>query len=379
MSDIELSKQLDSVRLKIFVHDKFSAFYGPLMCSLHFIWDDETNNTAYTDGERLAFNREFFTQLTTDQRLAVTQHEIEHVARLHMIRGEGLDPEDWNRACDYVINQDLRDRGYDISSIKGVLLDPKYKGKTEEEVYYMLQQSKSPNKPQPFGGSSGDMVPGSMSGVTKEEILSRVMQAQEAMKMSGREAGNIPGNVTGYIDALLKPVVDWKSLLRKFLVDKIRGGRSWKRPNRRYAPQGIYLPSKSMQDGKLDHLMWFFDVSGSVTDEQLQRFNSEVKHVHENLKPRKMTIVQFDTKIQKIDVLLDHHNFSGIEIVGRGGTSLHHVRKLIDKEKPTAAIVFSDLYCTPMDPLTSKTDVLWIVIDHESATIPFGKAIHIKE
>lgn len=375
MTEEELNRQMDKVRLNIFTHDKFSAFYGPLMCSLNFIWDDETNSTAYTDGDVLAFCRDFFKGLSHSQRLAVVQHEIEHVSRLHMIRGETLDPEKWNVACDHVINLDLHERGYDISSIAGVLMNKKYKGMSEEQVYDALPKNGA--NPKPFGGTAGDIV---RNGKAKPaDVMAKVMQAHHQAAMSGKNPGSIPGGGKDFIDALLKPVIRWENQLQKYLTDKVKGGRTWRRPNRRYLDQGLYLPSRDTANARLDHLMWFFDVSGSVSKEQLKRFNSEVKYVNDTMKPKKMTIVQFDTIIQKIDVIQEHENYQGIEIVGRGGTSLHHVGKLIDKEQPTAAIIFSDLYCNPMDPLVSKTDVIWIVIDHETATIPFGQAIHIKE
>ena len=88
-------------------------------------------------------------------------------------------------------------------------------------------------------------------------------------------------------------------------------------------------------------------------------------------------MVQFDTMIQDVKEFTEDDPFDEIKVIGRGGTCLVCVREYIEKHKPTAAVVFSDLYCTPMQPLTEEIPVIWAVIG-SNLTGPFGKTIHIK-
>jgi predicted metal-dependent peptidase len=90
-----------------------------------------------------------------------------------------------------------------------------------------------------------------------------------------------------------------------------------------------------------------------------------------------MTIVQFDTQIQKEVVFNDGDPFDEIEIVGRGGTCLVCVRDYILEHKPTAAIVFSDMYVDPMEP-HDVCPMLWVAIANKEAKVKFGKMVHIR-
>lgn len=374
MEDKELDLTLEKIKLQIFTFDKFSSFYGSLMCTLDHKWDP-TCSTAYTDGEVIGWSKEFFSKLTPTQRLAVEQHEIEHVARLHMIRGEGLNPETWNEACDHVINLDLIERGYDIKSIPGVLCDPAFKKMPEEEVYMALLRKGSKPK-NPFGGNDGDIKPGK---VTPASVVGKVIQARDMARINnGGKPGSCPGHIEEYLESLLKPKVDWRAALARFITELIPGDRTWARPNRRYMAHNMYMPSQDLEEDKLTHLMYFFDVSGSMTDGQLQQLIAEVKEVRSTLKPERITLCQFDVGIRDTLVIEEHDDFETLKVNGRGGTCLIAVRDLIQQEKPTAAVIFTDMGCDPMEPLTTKTPIFWVVLDNPRAHIPFGEAVFIE-
>ncbi|MFP3624830.1 VWA-like domain-containing protein, partial [Burkholderia sp. SIMBA_051] len=77
------------------------------------------------------------------------------------------------------------------------------------------------------------------------------------------------------------------------------------------------------------------------------RFGSELKFVKETYNPEKLSIVQFDTRIQRTDTWGEDDPFEKIEIIGRGGTHLECVRRDMLEENPTAAIIFTDMQCRP--------------------------------
>jgi predicted metal-dependent peptidase len=142
----------------------------------------------------------------------------------------------------------------------------------------------------------------------------------------------------------------------------------------------MYLPSRFTDEGRLEHLMYFQDVSGSITESNIVRFNSELKYVWDTFKPQKMTIVQFDTRITQVDEFTEGDPFEKIKIVGRGGTCLKCVREKIIKDEPTAAIIFSDMQVAPMQKV--DIPVLWVCVDSGwgiGHTPTFGKVIRIKD
>ena len=106
-------------------------------------------------------------------------------------------------------------------------------------------------------------------------------------------------------------------------------------------------------------------------------YNSEIHYIKTQFNPEEIRIVQFDTTIQKETVISEPDSFESIEIIGRGGTCLRDVRKHIEEAKPTAAIIFSDLQCTPMVHLTEDIPVLWIIVNNNDAKVSFGQPIYI--
>ena len=130
-------------------------------------------------------------------------------------------------------------------------------------------------------------------------------------------------------------------------------------------------------DGRLEHLAYFLDTSGSIKSKDALRFSSEVAYVKEKYQPQKMTLVQFTTEIADEQVIEDGDKFTDVTIKGRGGTRLVPVREWIIKHKPTAAIIFTDLEVRPMEPLPFDIPVIWVVIRNPGAQVPFGKIINI--
>lgn len=101
------------------------------------------------------------------------------------------------------------------------------------------------------------------------------------------------------------------------------------------------------------------------------------KYIKERFNPEKLTILQFDTKVQKIDVYTSMDYFNYLDVIGRGGTHLECVREYINEHKPTAAVVFSDLHCPKMHHLDNDIPVIWIVLNNKDAKVNFGKMVHI--
>jgi len=376
----KLNRALDRVKSRVFMGND-AAFFGPLMSSLNFIWSTEVD-TAATDGINMWWNPDFFVDAPKKYNSDtfnefVLRHELWHVGSLHMLRKGDRCPDIWNIAADYRINSNLKAMGCNWGSFPACYnSDYDYpKSLAEEEIYDLLKKPGSGFKPPPSPWGNGDMVSGDDDGTNDAKIINTVVRAITNAKMEGKP-GSIPGNLTHIVDTFLTPIVPWEQLLKQWFQDLRDHDFSWARPNRRYSD--MYLPSTTQDDGRLSHLMYFQDVSGSITNADIQRFNSELKYVWDEMQPERMTIAQFDTRITKVDELTEGDPFTRIEIVGRGGTCLIPVREMIIETRPTAAIIFSDMQVTPMEPLPFEIPILWIAVNASGATVPFGKIVHIK-
>lgn len=363
MNRTELDKLLDKTKIHALV-GKEAAFLGTLMTKLNFEWDD-TIEAAAVNSSNFRWNPEWFLELKPEVRVTVLMHELWHIARLHAIRRMNRDKKYWNVACDIKINNDLLADGYSFDGSGGIVLT-KYKDMTEEEIYdeiYMKPPDKVPQNP--WGKDSPDFD-------DNEEEISLVAKVQSA-RIFAKSQGKLKAGLEQIIDQFTKPQVNWRTVLRSFFTDLIRNDYSWKRPNRRY--EDIYLPSLHDEEGRLEVLNYYIDTSGSISEEELQKFNTELKAICEDIKPKRLVVINFDEEIQKEIEIDTFRPFENLSFKGRGGTDLYCVYKHIKKTKPTAAIIFTDLFCDPMEPV--KTPIIWIVTQNPNAKVRCGKKIDI--
>jgi predicted metal-dependent peptidase len=376
----ELNRDLDRAKSDVFARGD-AAFFGPLLCSMDFVWSPGLG-TAANDGVTLKWDPADFLKMTRGGRVATIMHELWHPARLHMLRKGDRCPDIWNIACDVWINRDLIKNSYELTPPESWVIRPDLDHiEMEEDIYdWLISPGGGGMKPHsgPQGGCGKCQQANKPAPTTqiKQQMINNVVKAKQAALISN-QPGAIPSNMQAILDKFLKPVVPWEKHLHQWMTDLLEEDYTWSRPNRRHMAMGMYLPSRFEDEGRLEHLMFYQDVSGSISDRDSLRFNSELKFVWETYKPKKMTIIQFDTIIQKIDVLEEDQPFDEIRIVGRGGTCLKCVRKHIMDNRPTAAIIFSDLYVEPMVP-GPECPILWVAVDNKDARVNFGKLIHIK-
>ena len=366
-----------------------AAFLGSIMCQLGDIIWDESVETAETDGINLWWNPTWFLSLPDATRKTVLLHELWHAGRLHCIRGVGRDPDDWNDACDIVINNGLQAEGHTFDGTKP-LLDRKFDGMSEEEVYDRIHQTPPPQPCSGGGSGSGSsnqnkqppqQQPGGFGKDIKQtpnnkqqEVVGRTVMAVQQAQLAN-QAGNLPGNIKSTLDKFLNPKLPWERLLWRFFEELTEDDISWQKRNRRYPD--VYMPGHVKTEGGLVHLAYFLDVSGSISDYDVLRFNSEVKYVKDQFRPEKMTLILFDTKIQAVYEFDEDDEFEKVVVIGRGGTSLGCVHDWIEKHQPTAALVFTDMECYPMAKLTYPIPVMWIKTGNGGHTPNFGEVIQI--
>lgn len=377
-----LNRAFDKVRGRVFTNKKtpYAGFYGSLLCGLDFVWSTEIA-TAATNGVKLFWNPYFFMRCSQELSETVLMHELYHVAGLHMLRRGKRDPKIWNYACDIRINNDLDRLGYSFhGSNPQMCHDVDRNGNLAEEDIYDLLVSNGTSIPEEhWGGDSSDLVmsddpEAELSEEDKFKVITTVLTSVQHSELSNQ---GVPGTVKKTLEKFLSPVVNWEQVLYQFFSDLSSQDYSWRRPSRRSID--TYLPSVQDEHEGLEHILYVEDVSGSISEADLVRFNSELKYVWDRFQPEKMTIIQFDTEIQSERTLEKGEELTYIEHCGGGGTSLRPVRDWIIKNKPTAAVIFSDLLCNPIDPTGIDCPVIWIAIRNREAVVPIGKLIHIRK
>ena len=358
-------KILSKTYLSIFSNSSTdTSFLSSLLCSLDIQEDTKLESIAATDGLKLYINPDKFISLDQNQRKTVIIHELWHIARLHPLRGKNKDPRAWNLACDIVIDNNLyKDRNkYNYDKPKWFTSN-KFDtvNLSEEDIYKKLLDSNQK--------SENDIFP---SGSDKDNI--KIVQTVSKAFTISKSFGDGLSDIEMLLSEYLKPKVDWRIALRSFFVEKCElESYTWKKPNRRY--QDIYLPSRDEEESKLTHLMYFLDVSGSVSEEEIIQFHSELISIMNDLEPEKLTVAFFDTEILYKEVFTKEHPLTGLKIIHGGGTSYKDVHKMIEEERPLAAVIFTDLFCEPMQK--TNIPVLWVCNNNNTHKVNCGKIIRI--
>ena len=183
-------------------------FYALLLIHMKLAID-LTCETAYTDGERIAFNPDYFDKLDDNELEFVLMHEVLHAALGHPFRRqEDYDLECYDRACDIVVNSNIlyslnngknSKQGFAFKHFKG-LEHKTPSGKngyecTVEQVYAELQnmppipcgsqggQGKGTQSPLNISGKSGQKN----KSKNKDKDSDKEMSALVASLLSGRE------------------------------------------------------------------------------------------------------------------------------------------------------------------------------------------------
>ena len=420
----EYMKRLLVARMRILCNH---GFYGLLL--MHMIYSvDESAETAYTDGERIAFGPEFLDELSDEELDFVMMHEILHVVLQHCLRGEGWDRERYNIAADIVVNSNIMlENGGKPSSITlskyGESMHIAPDGKeghlyTAEEVYEMLpfspkrksggrselpmrgghgssesgraeNKKKNPKNGQPTPGRWDDH---SRWGKFEEDSVLRdvwVKQFAETceaitVRDPSNSRGTLPMFAQRLLEKLMKPQTDWRSILNEFIQEEIND-YSFSPPDRRFQDSPFFLPdfNEKSETDEAEDILFMIDTSGSISDQMMTAAYSEVKGAIDQFNGQlRGWLGFFDAAIIEPKPFSCLEEFIVIKPAGGGGTDFQIIFEYVDQymqENPPASIIILTDGCAPFpkEELANGIPVLWL-INNEEVDPPWGKVARIK-
>jgi predicted metal-dependent peptidase len=390
-------KALSKAKIRL-MEKKDSAFYTYLCFSMKHIWDENTPTAAaYAYIKTIKWNPEFFMGLAdAEEQLFLMLHEVMHIAYMHVERCGDRDRKVWGAAIDHVINLHLIARGFKMPTGKNQgFADPRFEGMSAEEVYKILKQESderkqaASGKPMPGQGDPTDQGGGPGTDepwlddldydedkITEEvarQVDDLLVRAAIQSKMAGDRPGTIPGDIEVYLDKLLNPKLPWYRIFQKQFDTYKKNDHSWMRPNRRFMPKH-YLPS--LYSPGLGSLYFFGDLSGSVTDHDINRIRTETCAVLRMFQPEEIRFIQFDTAVRSEHRLRSIKELMQMPLKGRGGTDVQEIIELINTRKPKCSVIFTDGEFEWPDVPNPATQVIWLIHNNPGFTAPFGKVIH---
>lgn len=377
---LTVEQRLSKALVAIMGSPKYTALAGVLMIGEKIVNDTPT---ACTNGRDEMYGREFVEGLTDAELRGLVLHENYHKLYQHMSTWKHLweiDPSTANQAMDYVINIKIMDDNTDGFAVlpKGGLIDAQYRDMDTAQVFNLIRQSNDDNDD---GGMDEHDWEGAQD-LSDEEKGALARDIDEAIRQGALAAGKMGGTDSRDLEALLKPQVDWREVLREFISTTCAGNdySTWARPNRRLMSQGVYMPSGISQS--VGELVVAIDTSGSIGNPTLTAFLSEVKSICDTVHPEQVRLLYWghevvgdeSYKTDELDGLI-----TSTKPMGGGGTDVNCVTQYMTAEgiNPQACIVLTDGYLAGSWGEWS-CPVLWTVIDNKSAVPTTGTAIHIK-
>ena len=290
---------------------------------------DDRQPTACTDGKKIYFSSVFAASLNILMIIGTIIHEALHIQLMHplrmlMLMERGFTPHEINVAADYIVNGKMkRMKGYGSSFLlpDGALFHDVFSNSDEYSLEYVCEELRknpppqppiNPIRPKPEDGDEGGQEDGTGPSGSQEgsgtpqsdenvppvsegtgagdiipmpdvdatdprqvqeavnDIKDRLARAAIAEKATG--LGGVSGITTVDNSDLVSKTVPLQTI-KKFIRDHVKSGRTWKRPNRRFVSQKIYMPAR---DRKPNKLYCCVDTSGSVGMFESQQFRDNL-------------------------------------------------------------------------------------------------------
>lgn len=383
----QLQKQLSQAKMHLLMQSN-AGFIAPVIYSLEFKENTSpANETARIIGTVVEINADFFDRITPKERVFLLAHEAWHLLLKHQIRmtfiESTVNATIFNEAADHVINLILNEEGFSV--IPGSLCDSRFIGLSTEQVYEILIKEHQKNSGGSGGSNKGNTplkedlmeLPTSTTSelaILDQQISKIISDTVTTAKLQGNALGTLPSELETIIDDIYSPKLNWDVILRKYIQSFAKEDYSFSRPNRRYLPD-MYLPT--LHSESLGEVVFAFDCSGSVSDQEISVYLNQVKYVQKTLSPDKITIVIFDTKVREVFEFTRNQRINDLQITARGGTSFFPLFEFLEKRKPVIACIFSDMQCTPIREKPSFP-VVWIAVNAYNPVVKHGKLIEMR-
>lgn len=366
--------RIKKAHIALMKHPETALYSGVMMLGKSEVVDDCP--TAKTDGFNKYYGRKFIEGLTDLNLRALVLHENLHVALNHVGRFKKefhKNPRNMNVCADYVVNDvinHLEDKAL-CELPEGCLFEPKYHNWSVNEILRDMDKQddsdenccESTTKLQPldehdFEGGGQEMTP--------QEQKEMTQKIENALKEGSILAGKVGGKIPRAIDELFEPKIKWQDVMRDFISSTCNGNDeyTWRKFNKRMLSNDLYLPS--MENESVGELVIACDTSGSIGQEELTIFATELQSICNTITPDLIRLLWWDYEVCSEQIFRpdQYEDISKIlKVEGGGGTRLSCVSEYIIKEqiKTDAIIVFTDGWVEQDIQWNMSTPTLYIV------------------
>ena len=231
------------------------------------------------------------------------------------------------------------------------------------------------------------------AGMSEEQVRqiqnTLLRQAVTIHKQQHSFGGDTPDFLERYVEAAIAPKINWRSILKKYLIKESQREYSFAHPDRRFlsrrnsdGSQQVFAGPFKSPNGNLDNIKICVDTSGSISPEDIGTALAQVKDL---LKQYKATaeLVYWDTRVRAVYPFKDVKELLDKKPMGGGGTDANCIfdyflnnddYKKRRKQQPSLILVFTDGCFGSIDKqfYNRYKNTIWIVDDKYNFEAPFG-------
>lgn len=294
-------------------------------------------------------------KMTEQEWRFVLAHEYLHAALCHEQRLGKRDPELWNAACDYVINQWLRDM--EVGTMpEGLLYDPELNGLSAESVYDLLAANMRKYRRM----ARHDILYGPPDWQGSKDYVdldawcrSAIQRGLDYHEAHGR--GFLPSGLVEEIRALSQPPIPWDVKLARWFDERfepLEKRRTYARLSRRQSatpdiPRPSYRYEDAAQAGRTFGVL--LDTSGSMDRALLAAALGAVASYSAARDVNRVRVVFCDAAPYDQGYMEAADIAGSVRVRGRGGTVLQPGVELLehapDFPKEAPVLVITDCEC----------------------------------
>jgi len=203
-------------------------------------------------------------------------------------------------------------------------------------------------------------------GASEAAAKVAVRQTAEEILRHAKHPGSVPAGILRAAEAVLKPKVDWRSVLRakvgKALVDlEARERPTYHRPHRRQGALGsVLLPGAY---GLKPEVAVVIDTSGSMGERELGQALGEIKGILRHHRP---TVYTVDAEVHAAQKVF---SLDQLKLLGGGGTDMGRGIEQAVKDGHELVVVLTDGY-TPWPEKAPRATVVVGLIHPKDAEAP---------
>jgi predicted metal-dependent peptidase len=347
--------------------------------------EDNSQGTAYTDGNCMGYNSEFIVKLHQDYKMrgvvALIVHEAAHIFLGHHLRKGDRNHDKWNIACDHVVNNLILECKPPMS-LKGLwTCDPKYKGWCVEDVYNDLPSGQSPSSSQTPGEVRVMKNPdGTQMGEAEiDSALHNLRVSTRTAASLQSIAGKLPASLREMVKDLLEPKVNWRDALALFVAERAKNDFNMSKPRPTAACCGHFAPTLESEDAPTK-IVLAVDSSGSMNFEEACSEVHGILLEYEDMNiDTNLTVVYCDAVVHHIEVLEPgQHPFKDGK-GGGGGTKFSPVMEWVNANADSdigGLVYITDGFTEDFgeDP---NVPVLWVLTQQHNPKFdpPFGSVV----